>query len=118
MNIKYNNTSKYAPSVKKTGKRKDANRMIDNGDFYRSRKWRRLRAEVIKECPLCEHCSSTNEPVLADVVDHKIPLFIDETLALDRDNLQSLCHQCHNKKTQEDKKKYDEYNNYDNFYFG
>ena len=32
-------------------------------------------------------------------VDHKIPLAKDYTLRLDYNNLQSLCHSCHSKKT-------------------
>ena len=41
----------------------------------------------------------------ADVVDHVIELTDDWSKRLDPDNLQSLCHVCHNSKTRHERKK-------------
>jgi 5-methylcytosine-specific restriction endonuclease McrA len=118
MNIKHNPTP-YAQNVKKTGKKMAGQRLIDNGDFYRSRPWRKARAEWIKLEPLCVHCLKEGKHTPGDVVDHRTPIVVDESLKLDPDNLQTLCHDHHSKKSQEDKKKWPEiYGSYDHFYFG
>ncbi len=59
--------------------------------------WRNLRRSVLREQPLCEMCLRVEEvPVMATDVDH-----IDNDPSNNaRDNLQSLCHSCHSKKTQ------------------
>lgn len=117
MKIKYNSTKSYAPNIKKTGKRKAGERLIDNGNFYRSRQWRKCRSEWVKINPLCEHCLAEGKTTPADVVDHIIPYEVDKTLAFDGDNLQSLCYKHHSEKTEQDKKKYPEvYKNYDKYY--
>src|SRR5690625_3448050 len=55
---------------------------------------------------LCVKCSTDDTPVLADVADHIIPITVDWSLRLDSNNIQPLCHDCHNKKTADDIKKY------------
>jgi 5-methylcytosine-specific restriction protein A len=72
-------------------------------DFYKTTAWQRLRAAKIAEHPECEHCWKNEKIVVpADCVDHIIPLEEDESLALDYDNLQSLCDHCHRVKTRKD----------------
>lgn len=116
MKINYNKTP-YAKTTSKTGKRQAGDRLIENGKFYRSRKWRKVRAEWIKIEPLCVHCLEEGKHTPGDVVDHVIPISVDPTLSLDGDNLQTLCAKCHSVKTEEDKKKYPEvYQNYDAYY--
>ena len=54
--------------------------------------WRRLRILVLREEPLCRHCSAA-----ATDVDHIVPLAVGGTH--DRENLCPLCHACHSRKT-------------------
>lgn len=76
--------------------------------FYNSKEWKALRDYVMAiSSYLCANCSVPGvNPVIADVVDHIIPVLVDWSLRLDIKNCQPLCHDCHNKKTAEDKKKY------------
>ena len=60
--------------------------------------WRKLRASVLADSPLCEHCSKRGLIVLATDVDH----IDDDASNNDRDNLASLCHSCHSRKTMAD----------------
>lgn len=61
--------------------------------------WRKLRASVLREQPLCEHCLRNDDrPVMATDVDH----IDNDPTNNSRDNLQSLCHECHSRKTQAD----------------
>lgn len=64
--------------------------------FYNSTKWRNARARVKIEEPFCRMCGK-----VADVVDHIIPIKAGGK-KLARENLQSLCHKCHNEKTLQD----------------
>jgi 5-methylcytosine-specific restriction protein A len=71
--------------------------------LYDEIRWRKLRIQILNEQPLCRICALVGRDVIADTVDHKIPHKGDYNLFYDRDNLQSLCKQCHDstKKTQE-----------------
>ncbi|WP_458451680.1 HNH endonuclease signature motif containing protein [Alistipes finegoldii] len=73
-------------------------RLHDNGDFYRSSRWRRLRLQKLNAEPLCEECRRGGVVTPATVVDHIVP--INEGGApMDMENLQSLCAKCHNRKS-------------------
>ena len=66
--------------------------------------WQRLRAQVIKENPLCILCakgSATQRPRIeaAVEVDHIIPVTVAPALRLTKSNLQCLCKRCHRLKT-------------------
>ena len=65
---------------------------------YNSR-WRKARLIFLKKYPLCATCQKSGEIVPATVVDHIRPHEGDYQLFWDRDNWQSLCRRCHNKKT-------------------
>ena len=67
--------------------------------FYQSLQWRKLRQYHITRNPLCTQCTKSGLTVVADVVDHIIEIRDDPTKRLDSENLQSLCHSCHNNKT-------------------
>ncbi len=57
--------------------------------------WRQLRAQVLRETPLCAACGRQGRVVAATVVDH-----IDgNPTNNDRANLQPLCASCHAAKT-------------------
>lgn len=60
--------------------------------------WRRLRAAVLEDEPLCRHCYAHGRVNMATDVDH----INDDASNNSRDNLQSLCHECHSRKTNAD----------------
>lgn len=75
--------------------------------FYNSKEWRMLREYVMAiNYYLCIGCSKPDNPSIANVVDHIVPVLVDWSLRLDLNNCQPLCHDCHNKKTAEDKRIY------------
>lgn len=76
--------------------------------FYNSKEWRMLRDYIMAiNHYLCIQCSVPGiKPVIANVVDHIIPVTVDWSLRLVPSNCQPLCHDCHNKKTAEDRIKY------------
>lgn len=61
--------------------------------------WEKLRAAKLADDPLCEHCEKQGRTTPAQDVDHIIPIRERPDLRLARDNLQSLCRPCHNRKT-------------------
>ena len=76
-------------------KQQDAHR--DRGPrFYDKRRWRdRIRPHQLSQYPLCEACSLVGKVVAATDVDH-----VDGNPNNNStDNLMSLCHSCHSKKT-------------------
>ena len=78
----------------------------DTSEYSRVR-WRKLRALWISGNPLCIHCELEGRTKEADVVDHIKPVKQNGKM-YDINNLQSLCHSCHNRKTYEENKgKYD-----------
>jgi 5-methylcytosine-specific restriction endonuclease McrA len=65
--------------------------------FYKSKAWRECRAAyIIKVHGLCERCSAGGK-----IVHHKIYLnesnIDDPYVTLSHDNLELLCHDCHNR---------------------
>lgn len=78
--------------------------------FYRTQAWQTLsRLQRTRE-PLCQHCKANGRLRPADVADHIVELRDDWSKGLELSNLQSLCHQCHNRKTQVEKRKRKEKN--------
>lgn len=75
-------------------------RSIDNS-FYHSSEWKACRSAYIKLHPLCEQCESKGLVVPAEIVHHKIHLtetnVKDPSIALNFNNLESVCRDCHNK---------------------
>lgn len=77
-------------------------------DIYHSTRWRKLRKQILlRDDYLCLHCLEEGKYTQADVVDHITELRDDITKAYDDKNLQSLCHECHNRKTREETEKRD-----------
>ena len=58
--------------------------------------WERTSRSHLKRFPICVECERNGLTVLADVVDHKIPIEFRPDLRLDPKNRWSLCHHCHN----------------------
>lgn len=62
-------------------------------------KWRTSSKAYLREHPLCEICKRNGKYVQATVVDHIKPHRGDNKLFWDKSNCQSLCKNCHDKKT-------------------
>ena len=78
-------------------------RKNDNGEFYRSRAWRSLRAMKLYHNPLCECCMENGQLTQAKVVDHVIPINLGGE-PMDISNLKSLCIRCHNRKSAKERR--------------
>jgi 5-methylcytosine-specific restriction endonuclease McrA len=61
--------------------------------FYSSTQWRRVRDQVRKRDGACTTCGTTEHLT----VHHLVSISTDPTLALDPDNLATLCRSCHAK---------------------
>jgi len=70
-----------------------------SGVWLYDRHWRKLRAWQLAEHPLCVECEHAGRIVPATDVDHVIPHRGDSQKFGDPENLQSLCHSCHSRKT-------------------
>lgn len=74
----------------------------ESNAMYNNKRWGKIRNSKICDCPLCEVCLEVGKTTVAQLVHHKQPwqLAKDEDeqdrLQFDYDNLQSLCHECHN----------------------
>ena len=73
-------------------------RQHDNSAFYHSKAWRMTRKFYIKDNPLCEMCKRKGQTTAAQMVDHIKQISLGGSM-LHHSNLQSLCTNCHNKKS-------------------
>lgn len=69
--------------------------------FYKTKAWERCRAAYLSSVGgLCERCKQEGRIVPAEIVHHKIYLqeenYQDPSIALNFDNLEALCQNCHN----------------------
>ena len=62
-------------------------------------KWRAARDQYLRANPLCVRHRAEGHVVAATVVDHIVPHGGDQKLFWSRSNWQSLCKQCHDRKT-------------------
>ena len=76
----------------------------DSKPFYHTAAWKRARALALsRDCGMCQDCMDRFRagygfhPHRADMVHHIIPIDERPDLALNLDNLRSLCNECHNK---------------------
>jgi 5-methylcytosine-specific restriction enzyme A len=69
--------------------------------LYNNKRWRRIRNGQIMRQPLCQHCIKRGRVQPATDVDHVIPHKGNEELFW-RGELQSLCKECHSRKTAEE----------------
>ena len=65
--------------------------------WYRSKRWQGTRRIKLQASPLCERCQAEGRITPASHVHHKIEVAEDISLALDLDNLESLCLSCHSR---------------------
>ena len=61
--------------------------------------WRRLRARVLKEEPLCSVCAKQGKVTAATVGDHIVSISVRPDLRLARSNVRPLCKPCHDRHT-------------------
>lgn len=71
--------------------------------FYKSKDWQLTRAEVLRrdnyECQWCKREGRVTDRSVATLeVDHREELEKRPDLALDLENLRTLCRSCHNKR--------------------
>ena len=78
----------------------------DGKNIYHTYKWKKLRQSYAEKNPLCEHCLRYDILTPVNVVDHVVEIE-DGGEPYDYNNLQSLCHSCHNRKTTQERKKRD-----------
>ncbi len=71
---------------------------IDGKNIYKSQRWVKLRAEVIRQQITCQHCLAYGIVTPGIIVDHIIEIE-DGGPVWDINNLQYLCRTCHNQKT-------------------
>lgn len=65
-------------------------------NWYKLKRWRDLRLEVLIEASFqCQRCGHIEDDTSKLVCDHKRPHRGDERLFWDRTNLQCLCSTCH-----------------------
>jgi 5-methylcytosine-specific restriction protein A len=67
--------------------------------LYNSARWQRLRKKVLLAHPLCVECERQGRITPATVADHIVPHKGNLELFWDEENLQTLCKQCHDRKT-------------------
>ena len=63
------------------------------------RAWQKASKKYLESHPLCVRCLQEGKYTKATVVDHITPHRGDMVLFWDRENWQSLCKRCHDKKT-------------------
>lgn len=84
----------YCDACQKKKWKEEAAPKRERTRFYDTKEWRAVRAVVLIRNPLCVECGKA-----AELVDHIKPISgADDPLALDLENLQSMCHACHNRK--------------------
>lgn len=67
---------------------------------YNTAQWKRLRARHLSLFPLCEGCEAAGRgPVVANTVDHRVPISDGGAAFPPHDGLASYCPPCHSAKT-------------------
>lgn len=70
--------------------------------FYNSKSWKSLRYQTLLHSGFtCARCGRE-----ANIGDHIIPIKVRWDLRLEPSNIQSMCFECHNTKSEEDKQNY------------
>ena len=87
--------------IKVEVKRKAAGDRLRPNSYQRGydRQWRNARKFFLIGYPVCVHCLAKGIDRLAQVVDHIVPHKGCKVLFWNRKNWQSLCKQCHDRKT-------------------
>lgn len=83
------------PTARERDRQYDRARQADK-NFYSSTRWRKFRAWVLAERPLCEDCLAASRVVTAEHVHHIQPRTTHPELAFEACNVRALCQPCHN----------------------
>jgi 5-methylcytosine-specific restriction protein A len=67
---------------------------LESDKAYHTAAWRKLRLSVLNAEPLCRKCRSMSKVTPAYLVDHIVPVKQGGEF-WDRENLQPLCNDCH-----------------------
>jgi len=101
-----NNRGDYCPEHrgqadnKSSKKRNGFHYLKPSQSVYNNNAWRKLRDEIIeRDNYTCQLCGSTEGPMIAD---HIKPHRGDNDLFWDKDNLITLCKNCHDYKTRQE----------------
>lgn len=87
------------PNYTESQKRYDKRRGTTSERGYDGR-WQRIRLQALqRDCYLCRPCYREGRTTVAVDVDHIIPIKAAPDKRLELSNLQSICRECHNKKT-------------------
>lgn len=79
-------------------RRSDPDRGVEDA-VVSSARWKAVRAQVLRNEPLCRMCVAAGRTELATQVDHVVPVRVRPDLAYDQGNCQPLCGPCHGLKT-------------------
>ena len=63
-----------------------------------SARYQRWRADILRNEPLCRSCAEAGFTVAAEHIDHIEPVHLAPERFWDRDNVQPICRQCHERK--------------------
>lgn len=66
--------------------------------IHGSARWQAVRAQVLRDEPVCRECARLGLTEPATQVDHVVPVAVAPELAFARENLQPLCTACHSRK--------------------
>jgi len=69
---------------------------------YNTSRWQKLRRAKLMRDPLCSHCQALGRVVIGKIVDHVKAIRNGGNPYPPLDGLQTLCQNCHNRKTQSD----------------
>ena len=74
----------------------------DQYKFYRSKRWVDLRQSVLdRDHYLCQYCKAYGKLTPnSKTVDHIVPIAYDNSIMASKDNLATICRECHRLKTQ------------------
>lgn len=92
-------TYRPAPLVERaaTHKAYDATRSEGHRDYWKA-SWKKLRASVLAERPLCQDCAQDGLVVVATLVHHEDEVEQGNPVLTTTDRLTPLCRTCHTKR--------------------
>ena len=73
--------------------------------FYRTAIWQKIRRQKLQDNPCCEKCIKHGRIRRGYAIDHKRPHKGRIKVFLDFNNMQTLCHSCHSRKSAMEKVK-------------
>lgn len=95
--------NRIQPKPKKENKEDVSNHKLLRRKLYGTRQWQKVRLTFLKEHPLCAECLRHGKVTPAEDVHHRKSPFnyaeqsVNWDLALDSNNLEALCKECHQK---------------------